>query len=75
MTLEQRVEALEKAVAKLTLPSATAEELAKVMRDVAKEAIKDARRPGGTLHKQDQETATLMAAKLATRKLLTEQAQ
>ncbi|MDJ0473818.1 hypothetical protein QNA27_09160 [Pantoea eucalypti] len=50
MTLEQRVEALEKAVARLTLPSATAEELAKLMRGVAKETIKNTRRPGGILH-------------------------
>jgi hypothetical protein len=62
MTLEQRVEALEKAVAKLTLPSETAEELAKVMRDVAKETIKNARRPGGVLHKLDEKAAHANAA-------------
>lgn len=54
MTLEQRVDALEKAVAKLTLPSTTAEELAKVIRDVAKETIKNARRPGGMMHHSDE---------------------
>lgn len=50
MTLEQRIEALEKAVANLTLPGATAKELAKIMQDAASEAIKNAQRPGGTLH-------------------------
>ena len=62
MTLEQRVETLEKAVAKLTLPSATAKELAKVMRDVAAETIKNARRPGGALHKLDEKATKQEAA-------------
>ncbi|MBZ6385542.1 MULTISPECIES: hypothetical protein [Pantoea] len=75
MTLEQRIEALEKKVANLTMPNDKAEELAKMMRDVAAETIKNARRPGGLMDKPDQEAATLMAAKLATRKLLAEQAE
>lgn len=49
MNLEQRVEALERAVASLTLPSAKSEELAKMMRDVMTETIKNAQRPGGAL--------------------------
>lgn len=49
MTLEQRIEALEKKVASLTLPSAKSEELAKMMRDVTTEAIKNSQRPGGAL--------------------------
>lgn len=62
MTLEQRIEELEKKVASLTLPSATAEELAKMMRDVVAETIKNARRPGGALYKLDQEAAKAMTA-------------
>jgi len=51
MTLEQRIEALENAVANLNLPNNKTEELAKMMREVASETIKNARRPGGTLHR------------------------
>lgn len=54
MTLEQRIEALEKKVANLTLPNGKAEELAKMMRDVAAETIKNARRPGGIMHHSDE---------------------
>ncbi|WP_262287650.1 hypothetical protein [Pantoea sp. Marseille-Q5743] len=50
MTLEQRIEALEKAVASLTLPSAKSEELAKMMQDTVSEVIRNAQRPGGALH-------------------------
>lgn len=76
MTLEQRVEALEKALDNLTLPNSKTEELAKMMRDVATETIKNVCLPGGMLKKNvNQEAATLMAAKLATSKLLAEQAK
>ncbi|WP_312140798.1 hypothetical protein [Pantoea septica] len=57
MTLEQRIEALEKAVANLALPTATTEELTKMMRDAAAETIKNALLPGGAVHKLDQEAA------------------
>jgi hypothetical protein len=62
MTLEQRVEALEKIVANLTMPSGKAEELAKMMRDVAAETIRNARRPGGALHKLDHEKGNILAS-------------
>ncbi|WP_426608354.1 hypothetical protein [Pantoea anthophila] len=76
MTLEQRIEALEKAVANLTLPNSKTEELAKMMRDTASEAIKNAQRPGGLLNKaENQEAATSRAAKIAMKQLLAEQSQ
>lgn len=62
MTLEQRIEELEKKVASLTLPSATAEELAKMMRDVAAETIKSARRPGGEMHSLKEKAANELTA-------------
>ncbi|WP_210453139.1 hypothetical protein [Pantoea ananatis] len=62
MTLEQRIEALEKKVANLTLPNGKADELAKMMRDVTTETIKNAQRPGGMLHLSgDNETADVKA--------------
>lgn len=76
MTLEQRIEALEKAVASLTQLTAESEELAKMMRDVASEVIKNAQRPGGMLNKtENQEAATSRAAKIAMKQLLAEQSQ
>lgn len=42
MILEQRIEALEKAVASLTLPNAESEELAKMMQDTVSEVIRNA---------------------------------
>lgn len=62
MTLEERVEALEKAVSNLTQPTSKTKELAKMMRDVAAETIKNARRPGGLLHKKDEKAAIEVAA-------------
>ncbi|TKK33185.1 hypothetical protein [Pantoea agglomerans] len=62
MTLEQRIEALEDAVANLTLPNNKTEELAKMMREVASETIKNARRPGGLLYKKDEKAAKIEAA-------------
>lgn len=53
MTLEQRIEALENAVANLTLPNSKTEELTRMMRDVASETIKNARRSGGMLGQKD----------------------
>lgn len=63
MTLEQRIEALEQKVANLTLPSATTEELAKMVKDFSSEVIKNARRPGGLLYKKDEKAANIKAAK------------
>ncbi|MDT8852972.1 hypothetical protein RN053_20905 [Pantoea dispersa] len=57
MTLEQRIAALEKKVANLTLPMESTEELTKMMQDVATETIKNARRPGGSVHKLNQQAA------------------
>lgn len=61
MTLEQRIEALEKKVANLTLPNGKAEELAKMMRDTATEVIKNAQRPGGVMHKRGEKAANSIA--------------
>jgi len=63
MTLEQRVEALEKIVANLKMPSGKAEELAKMMRDTAAEVIKNAQRPGGVMHQRGDKAASEMTAK------------
>jgi hypothetical protein len=62
MTLEQRVEVLEKAVANMKLSNAQSEELSKIMGKVAKDAIKSAKRPGGLLHKKDEKAAIEVAA-------------
>jgi hypothetical protein len=51
MTLEQRVEALEKAFASMAMPKTTTEEFSKLMQKVATDVIKNAQRPGGILHK------------------------
>lgn len=64
MTLEQRIEALEKKVANLTLPNGKAEDLAKMMRDTATEVIKNARLPGGELFNAKEKAATFHAAEL-----------
>lgn len=76
MTLEQRIEALENAVANLTMPNGQSEELAKMMRDTATEVIKNAQRPGGMLNNvENQEAATSRAAKIAMKQLIAEQAK
>lgn len=62
MTLEQRIEELEKKVANLTMPNGKAEELVKMMRDTATEAFKNARRPGGIMHNRGGKAAKLEAA-------------
>lgn len=53
MNLEQRVEALEKTVANLTMPNGKAEELVKMMQDTVSEVIRNAQRPGGLLYNND----------------------
>lgn len=51
MTLEQRLEAVEKALADLTLQQKTTAEISSLMREVATSTIKNAQRPGGALRK------------------------
>lgn len=62
MTLEQRIEALEKKVASFTLHREATEDLAEVMRKVALETIKNACRPGGLLCKKDEKAALNVTA-------------
>lgn len=62
MTLEQRIEALEKSMAKLTLPDGKTEELAKAMRDIATSVIKNEQRPGGCLYEQGDGKAAISQA-------------
>ncbi|WPO96925.1 hypothetical protein [Pseudescherichia sp.] len=62
MTLEQRIEALEKSMAKLTLPDGKTEELAKAMRDITTSVIKNEQRPGGCLYEQKDGKATISQA-------------
>lgn len=62
MTLEQRIEALENAVANLNLPNNKTEELAKMMRDTSIEVIKNSCRPGGILHSHGEKAAVLPTA-------------
>ena len=49
MNLEQRLAAVEKALADLTMQQKTTEELDQIMREVATNTIKNAQRPGGVL--------------------------
>lgn len=51
MSIEQRLAAVEKALADLTMQHKTTEELARLMRETAIEAIKREQRPGGCLYK------------------------
>jgi len=50
MTLEQRVEALEKELAGMKAQQKSSEEVGELMRKLTEEAIKNAQRPGGVLH-------------------------
>jgi len=63
MTLEQRIEALEKKVASLTLPNAKSEELEKIMQDAVQNVIKNACRPGGMRSNESKKAANNKAAK------------
>lgn len=51
MSLEQRLAAVEKTLADLTIQQKTNEELSRLMREAATSAIKSAQRPGGCLYK------------------------
>ncbi|MDI6634378.1 hypothetical protein [Pantoea dispersa] len=62
MTLEKRIEVLEKKVANLTKPNSKAEELAKMMRDTVSETIKNAFLPGGLLFDKNEKAAKTHAA-------------
>lgn len=50
MSIEQRLAAVEKALADLTMQHKTTEELARLMRETAIEAIKREQRPGGAIY-------------------------
>lgn len=50
MTLEQRVEALEMAIANMAVQQSNAEEIAEIARKVTAEVIASAQRPGGVLN-------------------------
>lgn len=49
MNIEQRLAAVEKALADLTTQQKTTEEISRLMRETAIEAIKREQRPGGAL--------------------------
>lgn len=51
MTLEQRIEALEKAVANMNTQQEAQQNTSKLMQKVALETIKGQKRPGGSLPK------------------------
>ena len=50
MTLEERVEALENAIANMTVQQKTTDEMSEAMRKIAFETIASACRPGGVLN-------------------------
>ena len=52
MNVEQKLAALEAELAQIKAQQVAPDELAKQMREVAIETIKDAQRPGGVLHKR-----------------------
>ncbi|EFV3660652.1 hypothetical protein [Salmonella enterica] len=57
MTLEQRVEALEMAVASMAAQQSNTEEIAEIARKVTTEVIANAQRPGGVLNAAQNQTA------------------
>lgn len=57
MTLEQRVEALEMAIANMAVQQSNAEEIAEIVRKVAAEALANAQRPGGVLNAAQKQAA------------------
>lgn len=62
MNLERRVEAVEAELAELKSQQLETENLAKMMRDVAAETVKNARRPGGMLDKSREQAAIIEVA-------------
>ena len=57
MTLEQRVEALEMAIANMAAQQKTTGEMSEAMRKIASETIASARRPGGVLNAAQERAA------------------
>lgn len=62
MNFEQRLAAVEKALADLTSQQKTKEELSRLMREAATSAIKSAQRPGGCLYKPEDGKAAMSKA-------------
>lgn len=57
MTLEQRVEALEIAIANMTVQQSSAEDISEIARKITAEVIANAQRPGGVLNAAQKQTA------------------
>ena len=57
MTLEQRVEALEMAIANMAVQQSNAEEIAGIARKVTTEVIANAQHPGGVLNAAQKQAA------------------
>ncbi len=57
MTLEQRVEALEMAIANMAAQQSNAEEITEIARKVTAEVIGNAQRPGGVLNAAQKQAA------------------
>lgn len=57
MTLEQRVEALEMAIANMAVQQSNAEEISEIVRKVTTEVIASAQRPGGGLNAAQNQAA------------------
>lgn len=67
MTLEQRVEALEKELADMKAQKKTGEEVGDLVRKVAVETIKNAQRPGGFLYAAKHSAAYVMELNIRNR--------
>lgn len=63
MTLEQRVEALEMAIANMTVQQKTTDEMSEAMRKIASETIASACRPGGVLNAAQERAASKLQKK------------
>lgn len=57
MTLEERVEALENAIANMTVQQKTTDEMSEAMRKIGSETIASACRPGGVLNAAQERAA------------------
>ena len=57
MTLEQRVEALEMAIANMAAQQSSAEDIREIARNVTAEAFANAQRTGGVLNAAQKQTA------------------
>lgn len=63
MTLEQRVEALEMAIANMTVKQKTTDEMSEAMRKIASDTIASACRPGGVLNAAHERAASKLQKK------------